>query len=331
MTVEGSFKDTVVVITGASSGIGRATAHEFARRGACLVLAARREPMLREVEQECVELGGTAMSVRTDVRHEDEVERLAADAVAQFGRIDVWFNNAGVGVFGRFEDIPTDAWRGVVETNLFGCVFGAKAALQRFRAQGHGVLINNASIAGRFGHPDSAAYATSKFAIRGLSESLRQELLDQRRIHVCTILPSVVDTPFFQHAANFSHRRVRAMPPVCPPDKVALAVLDLVRRPREEVVIGGAGKGMAIFRRVLPEAATRLNGRASHEGFSGTEPSPVTTGSLFDPVEDNAAVEGGWREPQPPQGRLPLVALAAVGLAVGWAAIKGRRRSDASR
>jgi NAD(P)-dependent dehydrogenase (short-subunit alcohol dehydrogenase family) len=192
----------VVVITGASSGIGRATAHAFVKQGASVVLAARRADMLHEVARECVNHGGSALVVPTDTTQEDQVENLAAQALDQFGRIDVWFNNAGVGVFGRFEDVPSDVWRRVIETNLFGYVYGAKAAMRQFRAQGYGVMINNASIVGRLAKADSTAYATSKFAVRGFSEALRQEVLDQHEIHICTILPSVIDTPFFHHAAN---------------------------------------------------------------------------------------------------------------------------------
>jgi NAD(P)-dependent dehydrogenase (short-subunit alcohol dehydrogenase family) len=139
----------VVVITGASSGIGRATAHAFARRGAAVVLAARREDMLREVERECVELGGAALAVPTDVTKEDEVEALGRHAIERFGGIDVWFNNAGVGIFGRFEDLPSDAWRRVIETNVFGYMHGAKVAMRQFRRQGYGRLIQNGSIVGR--------------------------------------------------------------------------------------------------------------------------------------------------------------------------------------
>ncbi|WP_119156489.1 SDR family oxidoreductase [Caldimonas tepidiphila] len=327
---EGSFKGRVVVVTGASSGIGRATAHAFARRGATVVLAARREEMLRDAQRECAELGGTALAVPTDVTREQEVERLAREAIGRFGHIDIWFNNAGVGVFGRFKDIPTEVWEQVMRTNVFGTMYGAKAAMRHFRERGRGVLINHASIVGRLAKPDSSAYATSKFAIRGLSEALRQEVLDQPEIHVCTILPSVIDTPFYEHAANYSHHRVRAAPPVYPPEKVAETVVALARRPRAEVVIGGFGKAAVTLKRLMPSAMTRLNGRLLNYGFLAQEPSPETSGAVFEPMRDGRTVHGGWRKGGNNGGVPSLLALALIGLPLGWMALR-RGRAAAGR
>lgn len=322
------FAGTVVVITGASSGIGRATAYAFAERGARLVLAARRTERLEDAVQQCRILGGVAFSMTVDTTCEEEVEGLARQAISRFGRIDVWFNNAGVGVFGRFEDIPSDVWRRVIETNVFGYMHGAKAAMRQFRLQGHGILINNASIVGRIAKPDSTAYATSKFAVRGFSECLRQEVLDQPNIHICTLLPSVVDTPFFIHAANFSQQRVRAAPPVYTPEKVARTVLDLVQRPRAEVAVGGSGHLASTLRRLAPSLMTRINGRLLHKGFLADEPSDDTTGTVFEPMYDEHTVRGGWRK-GPNNGGVPsLAALALLGLPLGVLAWRHWNRSD---
>ncbi|MFB8829237.1 SDR family oxidoreductase [Azotobacter sp. CWF10] len=308
---------TVVVITGASSGIGRATAYAFAERGAKLLLAARRTEMLEEVARKCRELGGIAFALGTDVTCEEEVEKLARQAIVRFGRIDVWFNNAGVGVFGRLEDIPSEVWRRVIETNVFGYMYGARAAIRQFRAQGHGILINNASIAGLLAQPDSTAYATSKFAVRGFAEALCQEVWDQPGIHVCTVLPAVIDTPFFEHAANFSHHRVRAAPPVYTPEKVARTVVDLVRQPRAEVVVGGAGRAAILLKRLAPGLMTWLSAQVSPRGFLAGEPGKETSGTLFEPMYDGHTVRGGWRT-GPNNGGVPsLLALALIGLPLG--------------
>lgn len=325
-----SIAESVVVVTGASSGIGRATAHAFAEQGARLLLAARRSEMLEEVAAECRDLGATALAVPTDVTREEEVEHLAHLAVERFGHLDVWFNNAGVGVFGRLEEIPTEVWRRVIETNVFGYLYGARAAIRQFRAQGHGVLINNASIVGRLAKPDSTAYATSKFAVRGFSESLRQELLNQPDIRVCTLLPAVIDTPFFEHAGNFSHQRVRAAPPVYAPEKVARTVLGLVRRPRAEVIVGGAGHLGSLLKRLAPSLMTRLNARTLHRGFLAAEPSEPTSGTLFEPMRDGHTVYGGWRRGLNRGGVPSLLALALIGIPLGLLAWRrygaGRRR-----
>ncbi|WP_219420009.1 SDR family NAD(P)-dependent oxidoreductase [Pseudonocardia nigra] len=199
-------RDSVVVVTGASSGIGRATALACATKGAAVVLAARREGALEAVARECEALGGTALAVPTDVTVGDAVQHLARRAVERFGRIDVWVNCAAVTAFAPFQEIPLDDFRRILDVNIMGYVHGARAALPYLRDQGKGVLIDVASIVSAVPQPYTQAYSMTKAAIRVLGASLRQELwLDgATHVKVCTVLPATIDTPFFEHTANYT-------------------------------------------------------------------------------------------------------------------------------
>ena len=203
----------VVVVTGASSGIGRATGLAFAEGGARVVVAARRVDALEELARECQAAGGQPWPSPPTPTDEAAVAELARRAVERFGRIDVWVNNAGVYLLGLLEATPPEAFRRVLETNFFGYVNGARAVLPHFRNQGHGVLINNASVYSHVGAPWLTAYVSSKFAVRGFSEALRQELADLPDVHVCTVSPSPIDTPIFASAANYSGRAVYGLGP----------------------------------------------------------------------------------------------------------------------
>ncbi|MBG6184391.1 NAD(P)-dependent dehydrogenase (short-subunit alcohol dehydrogenase family) [Arthrobacter sp. CAN_A214] len=191
-------KNSVVVITGSASGIGRAAALHFARRKACLVLVSRRGDALESLVADCTALGARAIAVPTDVTDADAVQALASRAVEHFGRLDVWVNNAAVSYFSPFLKVPLDDFRRVLDVNVMGYVHGARAALERMEQQGSGVLINVASIVGEVPQPYTTAYSMSKAAVRALGVSLRSELrLDKRKkkIHVCTVLPATIDTP----------------------------------------------------------------------------------------------------------------------------------------
>jgi NAD(P)-dependent dehydrogenase (short-subunit alcohol dehydrogenase family) len=325
-------KDKVVVITGASSGIGRATAHAFAKRGASLMLAARSDQQLDVVERECADLGVRAIGVPTDVAENDEVEALAAEAQRQYGRFDVWVNNAGVLLLGRIDEAPVEDFERVIDTNLLGTAYGSRVALKHFRGRGEGTLINVSSIVSGMGQLYSSAYTASKWGVRGMGEALRMELADQPGIHVCTVMPAAIDTPIFQHAANYVGKDVKALAPVYPPERVAEEIVSLVTNPKAEVTVGDAGRLMQLGRSLLPQAlVTRLGAPAQEMGLFTDQPEGAHTGNLYDPSGPTAAVRGGW-EGKVPSGDTADTVMRGLGIGVvgfglaylAWSLIGGR-------
>jgi short-subunit dehydrogenase len=304
----------VVVITGGSSGIGRAAAHRFACEGSRVVLAARGESALRAAAAECEALGAEALAVPTDVRSEPAVQQLARRAVERFRRIDVWVNCAGVIAYGRFDAVPSDVFRGVIETNLFGQVHGARAALAQFRRQASGVVINMGSVWGRVTTPDVSAYVASKFAVRAFSECLRQELRHEPDIDVATMLPQAVDTPIFARAANFAGRGVRPVPPLFDADEVAAGIVACARSPKREVTYGRAGRMLELLHSLAPGLHGRVLPPAFEAGNYRRAPAKATRGAVAYPVAGEATIDGGWRARR--RGELARALLAAAGGAV---------------
>jgi short-subunit dehydrogenase len=293
-------RDKAVVITGASSGFGRGAAIKFAEAGANVVAAARRKRALKDLEKECKRFGSQMLTIETDVSRPDDVEDLASKAVRHFGHIDVWVNNAGVGSVGHFDEIPLEEHEQVIRTNLIGAMYGSRAALKQFRRQGKGVLINVSSFAGIASFPYGASYTASKHGLRGLDTALRQELQvhgDDKKIHVCTVMPTSMDTPFFQHAANHTGRPVQPMPPVYDPELVVNKIVELAVRPKPEVVVGRRGKVGKAAARLVPRTMEKKMAMRAHKAMmERKERAPDSSGNLFAPVEYGTEIRGGWRK-----------------------------------
>ncbi|WP_265499774.1 SDR family oxidoreductase [Paracoccus beibuensis] len=285
----------VVVITGASSGIGEATAEAFAAERAILVLAARDLDATEAVARRCRAKGAAALAVQVDIAEIDHVRALAEAACDFGGGIDVWVSNPGVGAVGRYDQVPMEAHERVIRTNLIGHMNEAHAALPIFRAQGQGVFVNVISLGGFASTPFAAAYGASKFGLRGFSEALRGELQDQPGIHVCDIYPSFVDTPGIGHGANYTGRRLSAPPPLLDARRVARAICRVADRPRATTMVGAVTALVRVGHAISPQLSTHLMGGFLRGYFARAPRSAISDGNLHEPPRIAGGIDGGLR------------------------------------
>ncbi|WP_331271971.1 SDR family NAD(P)-dependent oxidoreductase [Motilibacter aurantiacus] len=283
-------RPSVVVVVGASSGIGRATALALAGRGDTVVLSARGRDGLERVAAECAGLPGRTLVLPADARSAEDMRRLAESAVASLGRIDGWVQSAGVIAYGRVEDVPSEVFRAVLETNVLGVVHAAQAALPVMRAQRSGVLVVLGSLLDKATAPLMGSYVSSKWAVRGLTRVLRQETRDAPGVSVCSVAPAGVDTPIYRSAGTYAGRLGSPPPPADAPETVAAAVLACLDRPRRQVVVGPASRLVQAGFVVLPPVYDALVGPLLR--VLGLAPGRVgpTTGNVLSP--DGAAGPG---------------------------------------
>ena len=283
-------QDQVIVITGASSGIGLATAREAARRGAKVVLAARNQEDLRDVTEEIRSKGGSAVSVAADVADADAVDRIGDIATREFGRVDTWINNAGVSIYGKLTEVPMSDKRRLFDVNFWGVVHGCRTAVRLMREHG-GTIINLGSEVSDRAIPLQGIYSASKHAVKGYTDALRMELEhDGRPISVTLIKPSAINTMYAEHARNYLEEGVPALPPpIYAPEVVADAILHCAEKPVRDIIVGGAGKAQVALSYLAPRLADKFMERAMWNQQKRFDRDQPREGSLEAPQRDGRA------------------------------------------
>ncbi|MEJ2883306.1 SDR family oxidoreductase [Pedobacter sp. GR22-6] len=306
-----------IVITGASSGAGRAIALAFAAKKEHLVLASRNFEELKNVAIDCEELGAVVRLVETDVTDPGSMINLAAQAADFRGSIDVWVNNAGVLAAGAFDEMPMEVLDQVVRTNLMGYMHGAHAALPYFKKQGYGILINNISIGGFLPVPYGAGYSASKFGIRGFSAALKAELSGYPDIHICDAFPAFLDTPGIQHAANYTGKQLKPAPPTYDPNRLAMAIVDIAARPRSETMVGSISVLLRLSYGLFPALTRTIAGNVIKGYLNRAASIDKTDGNIFNTVKYGNAVHGGWGFPGKPKAHRKYIAGGLLAVSAG--------------
>ena len=288
----------VVVIMGASSGIGRATALRFAERGAKLVVSARSAPGLASLVAAIREGGAEAEAVPADAAAFEQVRAVAARAIEAYGRLDTWVHLAAVSVYAPFEHTTSEEFRRVIDVNLLGQAHGAWAALPHLRREGRGALIHVSSVEAKRALPWQSAYAASKHGVEGFLEALRLELQHEGvPISVTNVMPASINTPLFAKARSKLGVQPQGLGPLYQPDLVAEAILYAAEHPSRDLVVGGAGQALLLLQRLSPalaDAYLRLTGFA---GQRTQVPRPAgAPDNLFHPLEGGERIEGDVRD-----------------------------------
>jgi short-subunit dehydrogenase len=261
----------VVLVTGASSGIGEATAYRFARERARLGLLARRRDRLERVAEEVRSLGGEARVIEVDLANEHAAKQAVLSIERAYGRIDVLVNNAGFGLYAPLERVPRPDLERLFAVNAFGPLACVQAALPGMRRRGRGLIINVSSIVGKRALPMTGAYAASKYALQGLSDALRVELRGTG-VRVAVVCPGYTATEFSDHVLDYGATRGRPIGEVMSAEEVAEAIFRCARSPKREVILTGKGRLVVFLERIAPSLVDRLLGRAIRVRLPALEP-----------------------------------------------------------
>ena len=325
--------DQVMVITGASSGIGLATAYRAAHQGARVVLAARNEAALEEIVQRIRDQGGHAIHVVADVSKPEDVEKVAQAAIEQFGGFDTWVNNAGLGIFGRLDEVSDEDSRRLFDVNFWGLVYGTRIAAAHLRPNG-GAIINLGSVVSDVAFPVQGMYCASKHAIKGFTDSFRMELEEaEAPVSVTLIKPASINTPFAYHAKNYLSQEPKLPPPVYAPEDVADAIVYAAVHGGRDYYIGGGGKLMSTLNKHLPSMVDWVGARTVRKQSTYDRPPSRERGGNLHEAGQDGEVHGDsphlvMRSVYTKATLNPLVSsavLAAVGMAA--ASLLGTRRA----
>ena len=328
----------VVVVTGASSGIGRACVREFAAAGYRVGAIARSEEGLDGAAREVVALGSEALTVPGDVADPDAVERLAQETEAAFGPIDVWVNNAMVTLLSPALEIRPDEYRRVTEVNYLGTVHGTLVALRRMRTRDRGVIVQVGSALAYRSIPLQSAYCASKAAIRGFTDSLRSELLhDGSNVKLTMVQLPAVNTPQFDVMRNRLPRKPQPVPPIFSAEVIAQAIRYAAEHPAREMVVGGSALKAIVGQKLAPGLADRYLAANGYDAQQRPEPDPGDRpDNLFEPLPGDRGADGAfakqsrggsvqlWLREHPLLGLASSVALTAAGIAVARATSAAR-------
>ncbi len=332
--------EQVIVITGATSGIGLASARLASEQGAKLVLAARGEDALRRLTDRIQTTGGQAVFVAGDVGQPEAAAELAKMAEETYGGFDTWVNNAGVSIYGRLEDVPIEDMRRLFDTNYWGAVYGSMEAVKHLKERG-GALINVGSVISDRAVPLQGSYSASKHAVKGFTDSLRMELEHEGApISVTLVKPGPIDTPYLDHAKNYMDAEPTHIPPVYSPESVAKAILHAAANPMRDVFVGGAAKGMSVFGLRTPRLTDKAMEQIFFEGSKTDEPPHPREANNLDHAMGNLQERGGYdghvmemsvyTEATTHPARTAAV-LAGVGLAANPAILCGTASASAWR
>lgn len=333
------FKDQVVVITGASAGVGRATARAFAHQGANIGLIARGKEGLEAAQREIELIGTKTLAIQVDVADAQAVERAAQTVEDQLGPIDVWVNNAMVTIFSPVSEISAAEFKRVTEVTYLGGVYGTMSALKRMVPRDRGAIVQVSSALAYRSIPLQSAYCGAKHALVGFIDALRSELIhDGSRVHVTAVEMPALNTPQFSWARNKMPNRPQPVPPIFQPEVAAEAILFAARHRRRNVPVGGPTYLAEWGQKFVPGLLDRYLGRIGYQAQQTTEPdSPDRADNLFEPVAGDPGAHGRFTERAKPdspalwaeenRGALFAAAVAAGAIAALWWHARDHRRS----